>query len=127
VVCGEGVEERVGRGDDDGLGDGVEGEEVVVVVEVGVVGVAVVVVLPVWLRVGPAAGGEEQADSRIEDSRTADSSTEVSRPLAAGLPTRGFDLMPPRCRWAPGEVRGESPPVPHWVPTVPPATASTRT
>jgi hypothetical protein len=127
VGCGEGVEERVGRGDDDGLGDGVEGEEVVVVVEVGVVGVAVVVVLPVGLRVGPAAGGEEQADSRIEDSRTADSSTEVSRPLAAGLPTRWFDLMPPRCRWAPGEVRGESPPVPHWVPTVPPATASTRT
>jgi hypothetical protein len=126
VVCGGGVEEGVGLGDDDGLRDDVEEEAVVVVVvEDGVVGVVVEDVLPDGLRVGVAAGGEEQADSRMEESST----TEVSRPLAAGLPTRWFDLIPPRCRCTHG--RGESQRsslvVSHWVPTVPPATASTRT
>ena len=126
MVCGGGVEERVGPGDDDGLRDDVEEEAVVVedgvVVEVGVV---VEDVLLDGLRVGVAAGGEEQADSRIEDSST----SEVSRPLAARLPTRWFDLIPPRCRCTHGrgERQRSSVLVSHWVPTVPPATASTRT
>jgi hypothetical protein len=118
VVCGDWLWGVVVPGDvlGDVLGDcgGDVGEVVVTLV-----------VSPDGLPVGVEASGEEQADRRVEDS----SSTEVSRPLAAAVPTRWFVPIP---RWCVrtrgrGERRRSSHLVPHWVPTVPPATASTKT
>jgi hypothetical protein len=124
VLCGAWVRGVVGLGD--GVGAGVE--EVVVTVAVSTD--VLPDVLPDALLVAVGAPGDEQADRRSADSRSANrTSAEVSRLLAPGLPTRWFDPIPRRCLCTPGrgEGRRSSSLVPHWVPTVPPATASTRT